>query len=119
MFRFAFKKAFFDLWDHLFFALAVNLVFTLAVLGLGSLSFLVSGLGPIGLFLFVPVPLLGSALLGGVATFWAKDIAFQNGARFGDFLTHFRASWKPSLAFGAAWLVVAAGFLFGIPSIRA
>jgi hypothetical protein len=115
MFRFAFKKAFFDLWDHLFFGLAVNLVFTLATLGLASLSFLASGLGPLGLFLFVPIPLLAAALLGGVATFWAKDVVVQGSSRFADFLVHFLASWKASLAFGAAWLVLATGFLFGIP----
>ena len=115
MFRFAFKKAFFDLWDHLFFALAVNLVFTLATLGLASLSFFASGLGPLGLFLFVPIALLALALLGGVVTFWAKDIAVEGTVRFADFLAHFRASWKQSLAFGLAWLVLAAGFWRGIP----
>lgn len=115
MFRFAFKKAFFDLWDHLFFALAANLAFTLVTLGLASLSFLASGLGPMALFLFVLVPLLAASLLGGVATFWAKDIVVQGSARFADFPAHFLASWKASLAFGLAWLVLGAGFLFGIP----
>jgi len=115
MFGFAFKKAFFDLWDHLFFALAVNLVFTLTILGLASLSFLASGLGLAGLLLFVPIPLLVGAILGGVATFWAKDIAVLGTARFADFPAHFLASWRPSLVFGVAWLVLGIGFLFGIP----
>lgn len=115
MFRFAIKKAFFDLWDHLFFALAVNLVFTLAVLGLGSLSVFVQGAGAAGLFLFAPLPFLTAAVLGGTATFWAKDITFAGSARFVDFPAHFLASWKPSLAFGVLWLILAAGLIFGIP----
>ena len=115
MFPFALKKAFFDLWDHLFLALAVNLVFTLVTLGIASLSFLAKGLGPLGVFLFVPLPLLVAAVLGGVATFWAKDIAVTGSARFGDLKAHFLASWKASLAFGVAWLILGAGVLFGIP----
>jgi len=115
MFGFAIKKAFFDLWDHLFFALAVNLVFTLAVLGLASLSFLFTGLGPLGLLIFTPIPFVAAALLGGLATFWARDIVVQGSARFADFVPHFLSSWKASLAFGLAWLVMAAGFLFGVP----
>lgn len=115
MFRFAFKKTFFDLWDHLFFALAVNLVFTLATLGLSSLSFLFQGLGALGLLIFVPLPFLLAAVLGGLATFWARDIAVQGSARFVDLPAHFAASWKTSLVFGLAWLVLAAGLLFGIP----
>lgn len=115
MFGFALKKSFFDLWDHLFFALAVNLAFTLAVLGLGSLSFLFQGLGAFGLFLYVPLPFLLAAVLGGTASFWAKDIAVKGSARFADFPAHFLASWKASLVFGLAWLVLAAGFLFGVP----
>ena len=115
MFFSAIKKTFFDLWDHLFFALAVNLVFTLAVLGLASLSFLFQGLGPVGLFVFLPIPFLVASVLGGLATFWARDIAVQGSARFSDVLPHLARSWRPSLAFGAAWIVLAAGFLFGIP----
>lgn len=115
MFVFAVKKTFFDLWDHLFFALAVNLVFTLGTLGLASLSFLFQGLGPAGQFAFAPVPFLVAAVLGGVATFWARDIAFDGSARVADLVGHLSASWRPSLAFGLAWLVLAAGFLFGIP----
>lgn len=115
MFLSAIKKAFFDLWDHLFFALAVNLVFTLTVLGLGSLSFLVQGLGLGGLFLYAPLPFLAAALLGGVASFWARDIALTGGARFGDFPAYFLSSWKASLVFGVAWLILAAGLIFGIP----
>lgn len=115
MFLSAIKKSFFDLWDHLFFALAVNLVFTLTVLGLGSLSFLVQGWGPAGLFLYSPLPFLAAALLGGVASFWAKDIAFTGGARFLDLPAHFLSSWKPSLVFGLAWLILAAGLIFGVP----
>jgi len=115
MFRFAIKKAFFDLWDHLFFALAVNLVFTLAVLGLGSLTVLFQGMGPSGLILYAPFPFLVAALLGGTASFWARDIALQGSARFADFPAHFLASWKPSLAFGLAWLIMAAGMIFGVP----
>jgi len=115
MFLSALKKTFFDLWDHLFFAMAVNLVFTLATLGLSSLSFLFQGLGTVGMFLFLPIPFLAAAVLGGLATFWARDIAVKGSAHFADFLPHLAESWKPSLAFGVAWLILAAGFLFGIP----
>jgi len=115
MFLSAIKKTFFDLWDHLFFAMALNLVFTLATLGLASLAFLFQGLGPVGLFAFVPLPLLLAAVLGGLATFWAKDITVKGSARFSDFLPHLAASWKASLAFGIAWMVLIAGFLFGVP----
>ena len=115
MFLSAIKKTFFDLWDHLFFAMAVNLVFTLATLGLSSLSFLFQGLGALGLFLFLPIPLLTAAVLGGLATFWARDIAVGGSARLADFLPHLAASWKASLAFGVAWLVVVAGLVFGVP----
>lgn len=113
MFLFALKKAFFDLWDHLFLGLAINLVFTLVTLGIASLSFVVMGLGPLALFFFVPLALLLVALLGGVATFWARDIAVSGTARFADLKVHFLASWKSSLAFGAAWLVVWSGLIFG------
>jgi uncharacterized membrane protein YesL len=115
MFLYALKKAFFDLWDHLFFALAVNLVFTLAVLGMASLLVLFQGFGVAGLLLYMPLPFLLATLLGGTMTFWARDIVVQGSARFGDFLAHFRSSWKTSLAFGLAWLTIAAGFLFGVP----
>ena len=115
MFLFAIKKAFFDLWDHLFFALAVNLVFTLGVLGLMSLSFLVAGAGPVGALLFTPVPFVVAAVLGGIATFWARDIVANGAARFADFVPHLATSWKASLAFGLGWLVLFAGFLFGVP----
>ncbi len=115
MFFSAIKKTFFDLWDHLFFAMAVNLVFTLSTLGLTSLSFLFQGLGPVGLFVFLPLPLLAAAVLGGLATFWARDITVKGSAHFADVLPHLVASWKPSLAFGLAWIVLAAGFLFGVP----
>lgn len=115
MFGHAIKKAFFDLWDHLFFALGVNLVFTLATLGLASLSFLFQGLGPLGLLLFLPLPFLLAAVLGGVATFWGRDIIVSGQPKFADFLGHLKASWKPSLAFSLVWLVLAAGVLFGVP----
>lgn len=115
MFGFAIKKAFFDLWDHLFFALAVNLAFTLAVLGIGSLSFLVQGLGPGGLFLYAPLPFLVAAVLGGLATFWARDIAVRGSAHFGDLVAHLQSSWKASLTFGVTWLILAAGLIFGVP----
>jgi hypothetical protein len=115
MFVYAVKKTFFDLWDHLFFALAVNLVFTLGSLGLASLSFLFQGLGPVGLFVFLPIPFLAASVLGGLATFWARDIAVKGSAHFADVLPHLKASWKPSLVFGAAWIVLVAGFIFGVP----
>jgi len=115
MFLSAIKKTFFDLWDHLFFAMAVNLVFTLATLGLSSLSFLFQGLGPGGLFIFLPLPFLLASVLGGLATFWSKDIAVVGSAKFADLVPHLAASWKASLVFGFAWLVLVAGFLFGVP----
>lgn len=115
MFFYAVKKTFFDLWDHLFFALAVNLVFTLATLGLASLSFLFQGFGPTAQFAIVPVPFLVAAVLGGLATFWAKDIAFDGAAKVSDFVPHLAASWRPSVVFGVGWLVLVAGFLFGVP----
>jgi len=115
MFFFAIKKTFFDLWDHLFFALAVNLVFTLAGLGLLSLSYFFQGWGSVGQLSYAPVPFLIAAVLGGVATFWARDIAVQGNARVSDAWAHFANSWKPSLAFGAAWLILVAGLTFGVP----
>jgi len=116
MFRFAVKKAFYDLWDHLYFALGVNVVFALATVGLASLlSFASQGLGALGPFVLLPLPLLLAAVLGGVATFWARDIVMTGSARFADFVPHLTASWKPSLAFGAAWLVLLAGLVFGVP----
>jgi len=115
MFRHAIKKAFFDLWDHLFFALALNLVFTLGVLGLVVLWFALSAVGPSAFFLATPVPFLVASFLGGLAAFWARDVVVTGSARFGDFAPHWAASWKPSLAFGVAWLVLAAGAVFGVP----
>jgi uncharacterized membrane protein YesL len=115
MFRYAIKKAFFDLWDHLFFAMAVNLVFTLGLLGLASLSFVFSGLGMAGFLIFVPIPALFAAVLGGVATFWARDIATDGVVKFGDFVPHLKSSWKASLVFGVAWLVLLAGLFIGVP----
>lgn len=115
MFGYALKKAFFDLWDHLFFALAVNLAFTLSVLGMASLLVLFQGFGPGGLLLTVPIPFLLATLLGGTMTFWARDIVVQGSSRFVDFPAHFVSSWKTSLAFGLTWLILAAGFLFGVP----
>ena len=111
----AVKKAFFDLWDHLYFALGVNLVYTLVLLGLISLAPVFQGLGTLGLLVFLPLPALVSALLGGVATYYARDIALTGSVRFRDFLPHLSASWKPSLFFGLGWLVLGAGFLFGVP----
>jgi uncharacterized membrane protein YesL len=115
MFGHALKKAFFDLWDHLFFALVVNLAFTLVTLGLATVPYLFAGLGTGAQALFLPVPFLAAALVGGIATFWAKDIVTEGSARFADVLHHFQASWKPSLAFGVAWLLMAAGVVFGVP----
>lgn len=115
MFFPALKKSFFDLWDHLFFALAVNLVYTLAVLGILSLSFLFQPLGPLGLLVYLPLPFLVASLLGGLATFWARDIVVSGSARFGEVLDHLKASWKPSLAFGAVWMLLLAGWNFGVP----
>jgi uncharacterized membrane protein YesL len=67
------------------------------------------------MLLYSPLPFLVAAVLGGAASFWARDIAVSGGARFVDFPAHFLASWKPSLVFGVAWLVLAAGLVFGIP----
>lgn len=115
MFGSAIKKSFFDLWDNLFFALAVNMVYTLAVLGLFSLSFLFQSWGGVGLMLYTPVPFLVAALLGGLASFWAKDIAFDGAGHWAEIGAKWSSSWKASLTFGIAWLVLSAGFLFGIP----
>jgi len=115
MFGLAIKKAFFDLWDHLYFALVVNLVFTVVTLGSVSLAFLLGPSLSVGVFFLVPIPFLLAALLGGLASFWAKDIVADGTARFGDLPKHLAASWKQSLAFGLAWLVLAAGFFAGIP----
>lgn len=115
MYGYALKKSFFDLWDHLFFALGVNLVYTLATVGIAALGFLFQGLGVAGALLFGPIPFLVAALLGGVATFWGRDIAVRGSAQVVDFPAHFAASWKASLAFGIAWLVIGLGWLFGIP----
>lgn len=115
MFRHAFKKSFFDLWDHLFFALLVNLAFTLVTLGLATVPYLFAGFGTGIQVLFLPVPFLAAALLGGVATFWAKDLVCEGSVRFADFPARFLSSWKPSLVFGTAWLLLAAGVIFGVP----
>ncbi len=112
MLGFAIKKTFFDLWDNLFFAMTVNLCYTLVTLGLFAAMY---ALGFFGAFLFYPVPALAAAVLGGVASFWARDIAVSGSARFSDVLTRLGESWKTSLVFGAAWLVVAAGLVYGIP----
>lgn len=115
MFGFALKKTFFDLWDNLYFAIAVNVGFTVGVLGVSSLSFLFQGWGTLGFLLFVPLPFVAAALLGGLATFWARDVAVEGTARFSDFPSRWAASWKTSLAFCALWLVLAGGLLFGVP----
>jgi uncharacterized membrane protein YesL len=115
MFGFAIKKAFFDLWDHLYFALAVNLVFTVVTLGSVSLAILLAPMLSMGVLFLVPVPFLLASLLGGIATFWAKDIVVEGQAKFGSFVAHLKSSWKPSLAFGLAWLILAAGIGVGVP----
>jgi len=118
MLGFAIKKAFFDLWDNLFFALVVNLVYTLATLGLAWLTFwlaqLVAGTSPAGVIAFWPVPFLGAAVLGGAASFWARDIAVGGTARFSDIFARLGESWKASLVFAAAWLIVGLGLYFGV-----
>ena len=104
MFRFAIKKAFFDLWDNLFTVLLVNLAFTLCSLGLASLPFLVGKISlPIGAVMF-PVAALGIAVLGGIVTFFAKELVFEGVLRPSNILAHLAASWKASLVFGAAWI---------------
>jgi len=114
MLGFAIKKTFFDLWDNLFFAMAVNLLYTLAALGLTSLAYTVGGTGILAALTIWPMPLLATAILGGIATFWARDIAVSGTARFSDVLTRLGESWKVSLVFGAAWLVVGLGLYSGV-----
>src|SRR6185369_4111477 len=114
MLGFAIKKTFFDLWDNLFFAMTVNLLYTLAGLGLTSLAYTVGGTGILAALTIWPMPLLATALLGGIATFWARDIAVSGTARFVDVLTRLGESWKVSLVFGAAWLVVVLGLYSGV-----
>lgn len=115
MLGFAIKKTFFDLWDNLFFAMAVNLGYTLATLGLFSLMYLFGSDSLLGALLFYPVPALAAAVLGGVASFWARDIAVSGSGKFSHVLARLGESWKASLVFGAAWLVVAAGLRYGVP----
>jgi hypothetical protein len=103
MFPFAIKKAFFDLWDQLFFVLIVNFLFTTALLGLGTLP------------LFFPVGMIVVLLLGGIASFWAKDLAVNGGAKWRDAWPHFLASWKVSLATAVLWALIGLGFTIGVP----
>jgi hypothetical protein len=115
MLGFAIKKAFFDLWDNLFFSMAVNLCYTLVSLGLYSLLWVFVGGNLTTGELFFPIPALITAVLGGVASFWARDIAVSGAGRFSEVLSRLKESWKGSLVFGIAWLVILAGFLHGIP----
>ncbi len=114
MLGFAIKKTFFDLWDNLFFAMSVNLLYTLATLGLVSLAYNVGGTGMVAALTVWPFPVLAAAVLGGVVTFWARDIALSGTARFGEVLSRLGESWKVSLVFGLAWLVVGLGLYPGV-----
>jgi hypothetical protein len=114
MLGFAIKKAFFDLWDNLFFSMTVNLLYTLATLGLFSLLFLISGAGVAGAMAFWPIPFLAASVLGGGVSFLARDITVIGTARAADTLRWLGESWKASLIFGGAWLIVGLGLYFGV-----
>lgn len=103
MFPFAIKKAFFDLWDQLFMVLLVNFLFTTALLGTGALP------------LFFPLGMTLCLLLGGIASFWAKDLVVSGAFRWRDAWPHFKASWKTSLATSVVWILLGTGLVFGVP----
>lgn len=115
MFGFAIKKTFFDLWDNLFFAMSVNLLYTLATLGLFSLVFLLAGTSLVGALALWPIPFLAASVLGGAATFWARDIVFTGTARYAEVLSKLGSSWRASLVFAAAWMIVGLGLSYGVP----
>jgi len=115
MFRYAVKKAFFDLWDNLGFAFGVNLLFTMGTLGVALLGRFTLPLGNAAFLLFFPLPVLFASVAAGVVTFWARDAMTEGQAHFSSFFSHLASSWRPSLFFGSAWLVLGVGQILGVP----
>lgn len=109
MFGFTIKKAFFDLWDNLIAVALINLgliflmIFPLVAAPSVAQSSLVGGL-----LLFLAGMVLFFIGLG-IASRYAKEIAFYRRPEFASFPTFFRETWKFSAIVGL--LATLAGFL--------
>lgn len=113
MYGYLLKKAFFDVWDQLFSALLVNFVFTVVILGLLTL------LGGLPLLVVIALEVVVIFLLSGLVSQWARDVIVAGRVEWKQALPYFLATWKLSLAQATAWIVIASGFLVGVPFYEA
>lgn len=107
MFGFLIKKAFFDMWDNLIRIVILNLGFILVLALIVYLPLLFRSSPP----LFVAALAVGAAALfvySGVVSSLTAQIADYDRPEFASFLPALRATWRSSLLFAAANILLAA-----------
>ncbi len=97
MILFMIRKAFFDMWDHLFSIVLLNVGFTLLI-GVNLGMFSIFGVHSVMVLLGIGVGTILIVLYIGIASMFARDIADYKSPEFKRFLQYIKDVWKPALA---------------------
>ena len=114
MILFLIKKAFFDMWDNLLRVFVINIAFlVIATPTLLLVSGAASGIPGWAGWLIIAVDLLALGVFTGAVSEMAKEMVDYHSTGLETFMAGFRASYRQSLIFTAANMVLALLLLVG------
>lgn len=114
MIRFAMKKTFFDLWDHLFRIALINVIGAFLMGVELTLLHLFNGNAVVSFIGAALSILLFSVFTGGVS-FMTGEIADYRTPYFKEFLSYLKRSWKTAAAFGLIMVIQFVLFVIAFP----
>jgi hypothetical protein len=118
MLSFFIKKWFFDLWDHLFVSLLINLAFLALFSGWLLFPKLVACGGVLVSFLVNFVMLLLLSITAGLISRFCWDFVRGQNFAIARLCEYLISSWRPSAVFGACLFSVGFFIHFGLPFYR-